>query len=156
MRHTFVVASLVLGLAACGKGAIPSATNAVGIDPSSNLGGDRLPVQQPGEAYGHQPVPLTGLIVLQDDGCWTVDLGDGARLVVFPPGYTQHPDNGSVMVGPDGTIVESATVIDAVGGVVPTARFPGVPDGYWGNYLTFCRPEVQEFVVLDALEPASS
>jgi len=129
---------VVLGLAACGN--------------ESTIAGDRLPVQQPGEDYGHQSVPLTGLILLQDDGCWTVDLGDGDRLVVFPQGFTQDPNDGSLIVGPDGTIVQSATVIDAMGGVVPSSQLADGSDGYWGGYLAFCNPEVQDFVVLDALE----
>ncbi len=158
MKHSAVAVSfsmaMIIGLSGCGDGALPASTRLGAVDPSPNLGGDRLPVQQPGEDYGHQSVLLTGTIGLQDDGCWTIDLGDGARLVVLPPGYTMDSDNGSVMVGPDGTVVENAMVVDAVGGVVPVSLFPGVPDGYWGNYLTFCRPELQEFVVLDTLGPA--
>lgn len=148
------LAVLILGLAACGEG--PSSSSSAGADSGSlsNLGGDRLPAQVPGEDYGHHPVQLTGVIALQAGGCWTIDLGDGARPVVFPAGYTKPPDDGAVMEGPDGQTVESGMAVDALGGVVPAVVFPGVPDGYWGNYLSSCDPEIQEFVVLDTLEPA--
>ncbi len=148
------VAVLIFGLAACGEGSSLFSTVDAGVDPSSNLGGDGLPVQVSGEDYGHRPVLLTGVLTLQDGGCWAIDLGDGPRLVVFPAGYTKPADDGAVMRGPDGTIVASGMVVDVVGGVVPVAGFPGVPDGYWGNYLSFCRPAIQEFAVLDTLEPA--
>jgi len=148
------LAILLLGLAACGEG--PGSSSSAGADSSSlsTLGGDRLPVQVPGEDYGHQPVQLTGVVALQGGGCWTIDLGDRPRLVVFPAGYTKPPDNGAIVEGPDGQTVESGMAVDADGGVVPATAFPGVPDGYWGNYLSFCNPGTQEFVVLDTLEPA--
>lgn len=147
-------AALIVGVAACGEGSSSSSTVSAGVDTSSNLGGDRFPVQISGEDYGHRPVLLTGVLTLQDGGCWAIDVGDGPRLVVFPTGFTKPPDDGAVMRGPDGTTVASGMAVDAMGGVVPVAGFPGVPDGYWGNYVGFCGPAIREFAVLDTLEPA--
>lgn len=36
-------------------------------------------------------------------------------------------------------------------GTIRCEAMPGVPDGFWGNYLTFCAPEIGEFVVIDLL-----
>lgn len=144
--------------AACGDGieGDPSSGGATAIPGvgSSNLGGDALPVQLPGEDYGHQPQLLTGTLDLQSNGCWTADLGDGPRLVVFPLGYTKPTDDGSLMLAPDGLTVATGMMFDGTGGIVPASGFPGVPDGYWGGYLDFCNPEAREFLILDSIAPA--
>lgn len=124
------------------------------VGSSSNLGGDGLPVQQPGESYGHTSESLVGTLTQQANGCWTADLGDLPRLVIFPIGYSKPAGNGRVMEAPDGTTIRSGMAFDGQGGIVPARSFPGVPDGYWGNYLTFCEPELQEFLVLDSISPA--
>ena len=132
-----------LSFAACGDAALPPETG-------SDLGGDRLPVQHPDEPIDHAATPLTGVFVLQGNGCWTADLGDVPRLVAFPVGYTKPADDGTVMRGPDGTTVASGMAFDAVGGVVRADLLP--VDGYWGNYVAFC--DLPEIVVLDSLAPA--
>ena len=121
---------------------------------ASNLGGDGLPVQKPSEDYGHRSSRVTGTLTLEPNGCWTVDLGDGPRLLVFPQGYDKPPDDGSLMRSPDGMIIRSGMAIDGVGGIVPTDLMPDVPDGYWGFYIGFCDPERPEMAVLDSIEPA--
>ncbi|MDF1596781.1 MAG: hypothetical protein P1T08_11940 [Acidimicrobiia bacterium] len=156
VAHLSVVAAFCFVLAGCGDGVDPlMPPETVGnVGSSSNLGGDGLPVQQPGESYGHSSESLVGTLAQQANGCWTADLGDLPRLVVFPMGYSKPADGGSVMQGPDGTTIRSGMAFDAKGGIVPAQGFPGVPDGYWGNYLTFCDPELQEFLVLDSISPA--
>ena len=115
------------------------------------VGGDALPVQDPSEDYGHESGDIGGTVALDEGGCWTIDLGDGERLLVFPAGYTMHAD-GSLMLSPDGTVdVGDGDVIAARGGVVAAKDFPGVPDGYWGNYLDFCQPPIEELVVVDEI-----
>jgi hypothetical protein len=113
------------------------------------LGGDGLPVKNPAETYGNTSTALTGVVTLESSGCWTVDVGDGAALMVFPEGWVEG-EGGSSMTSSDGglTAADGDTVV-GVGGVVAAASFPGVPDGYWGNYLAFCEPAVEEFVVFD-------
>jgi hypothetical protein len=115
------------------------------------LGGDRLPVQVADEDYGHFAASVTGALHLRSNRCWTVDLGDGDRMVVFPPDYTS---DGAAMVGPDGSTFTDGTEIDAAGGIVLIEGFPGVPDGYWGNYFGFCDPGATEVVVIDELTSA--
>ncbi|MEX0796463.1 MAG: hypothetical protein WD274_07200 [Acidimicrobiia bacterium] len=150
-----LVICLSIVVAACGAGpestgsTVPAETTTT----ISNLGGDRLPVQIPGEEYGHFAASLTGTLHLQSNGCWTVDLGDGDRLVVFPPDYTLASD-GAAMMGPGGVSFSDGMAVDAIGGIVPTEGFPGVPDGFWGNYFEFCDPAAAEAVVVDELTPA--
>lgn len=115
----------------------------------SNVGGDGLPVQLPSESYGNASELLTGVLTLEPGGCWTVDLGDGPRIAMFPEGTTMHPVDGAVMVLPDGTEITDGFSFDGFGGVIPSGSLPGVPDGYWGNYLVYCDPERPEVVVLD-------
>ncbi len=91
----------------------------------SNLGGDRLPVQIPGEPIVHASVPVTGTFILEPNGCWTVDLGDRTRLVVLPVGTTKPPDDGSVLMVPGGVEVSSGLQFDGLGGVVASTSVPG-------------------------------
>lgn len=114
-------------------------------------GGDGLPVQNPSESYGNTSQVIDGVLTLESNGCWTIDLGDGKRLAVFPAGFTKN-ESGLLMSSQDGEIaVASGDEVTARGGVVPAAGFPGVPDGYWGNYLSFCKPDIEEFVVMDEI-----
>jgi len=83
-----------------------------------------IAVQITGESYGHRSTPLTGTTSLEPNGCWTLDLGDYQRLVVFPLGFTS---SGSMVKGPDGTEAFAGSVPDATGGVVATSSLPGVP-----------------------------
>jgi hypothetical protein len=150
-----IVTCISIAIGACGAepestgSTVPSETTST----TSNLGGDRLPVQIPGEEYGHYAGSLAGTIHQQDNGCWTVDLGDGDRLVVFPPDFTKAAD-GAAMVGPGGASFSDGTEVDAVGGIVGTEGFPGVPDGFWGSYFEFCEAAKPEIVVVDELTPA--
>lgn len=150
-----IVTSLSIVVAACGAGpeSAGSTAPAETTTTTSVLGGDRLPVQIPGEDYGHFAGFLTGTLHLQSNGCWTVDLGDGDRLLVFPPDYAMASD-GTTMIAPDGTGFSDGVDVDAMGGIVPVEGFPGVPDGFWGNYLEFCDAAASEVVVVDELAPA--
>lgn len=115
------------------------------------LGGDGLPVKNPSESYGHTVGVIDGVLTLEPNGCWTIDLGDGERLAVFPTGFTKD-ESGRLMSSEDGEIeVGSGDEVTARGGVAPAAGFPGVPDGYWGGYLSFCKPAIEEFVVMDEI-----
>lgn len=156
MRRVSGYISLVVGfglvVAACGQ--VPEAVEAPSPSTSattqSNLGGDGLPVQNPGEDYGHFPRPLTGLLELDSKGCWTVDLGDQPRLVVFPSGYSRG-DDGASMIGPNGDVFTSGVDVDVLGGIVAVEGFPGTPDGFWGGYFEFCSSTSPEVVVVDHL-----
>jgi hypothetical protein len=153
---SFVIVTC-LSVAIAGCGAEPEFTGSTApsetTSTTSNVGGDRLPVQVPGENYGHFAGSMTGTLHLQSNGCWTVDLGDGDRLIVFPPDFTKASD-GAAMVGPSGASFSDGADVDALGGIVGTEGFPGVPDGFWGNYFQFCEAASPEIVVIDELMPA--
>jgi hypothetical protein len=153
-----VMVSLGSLLASCGNGvddhgSTPTAT-AVTTTTEANLGGDGLPVRVPGKDYGHHPTALTGTLVLEPSGCWTVDLGDFPRIVMFPEGFTRLELDGSVMVSPDGSTFLPWMAVDARGGIVAAGSLPGVPDGFWGNYLAYCASPSDQVVVLDSVVPA--
>lgn len=150
-----IVTCLSIVVAACGAG--QESTGSTGpaetTSTTSNLGGDRLPVQIPDEDYGHFAGSVTGTLHLQSNGCWTVDLGDGDRLIVFPPDYTLASD-GAAMMSPGGASFGDGLDVDAIGGIVPADGFPGVRDSFWGNYFEFCDPDASEVVVVDEVTPA--
>ena len=120
-------------------------------DGEQALGGDRLPVKVASEVYPETDTELTGVASLDDDGCWMVDIGDGKRLLVFPEGFVED-ESGAAMVSSDGSQrVTSGSQLAFIGGPFVAEAMPEVPDGFWGNYLAFCAPEVGEFVVIDLL-----
>jgi hypothetical protein len=41
---------------------------------------------------------------------------------------------------------------EGVGGTAGAATLPGVPDGYWGLYLTFCDQTGTEVLVLASID----
>jgi hypothetical protein len=112
-------------------------------------------VQVPGETYGHHPTLLTGVIGQKPNGCWTIDLGAGPQLVVFPAGFIAAPDDASVFQGPDGTLVTAGMAVDGRGGIAPVETFPDVPDGFWGNYRTYCDRDTATFVGSTRCRPRS-
>ncbi len=151
-----LLACLSIATTACAAGPELGATT---VPPettttTSNVGGVRLPVQVANEDYGHFAASLTGALHLESNGCWTIDLGDGPRLIVFPPGFTQDADDGSVMVSPDGSTFSDGMDVDATGGIVLIEGFPRVPDGYWGNYFGFCDQGATDVVLVDELTSA--
>lgn len=154
LRRVSGYISLVVGfglvVTACGQ--IPETVEAPSPSTStttqSNLDGDGLPVQNPGEDYGHFSRPLTGLLELDSKGCWTVDLGDQPRPVVYPLGYSKG-DDGVSMIGPNGDVFTSGMEIDVLGGIVAVEGFPGTPDGFWGQYFDSCSSPSPEVIVVD-------
>ncbi|MGA7097322.1 MAG: hypothetical protein WB245_07120, partial [Acidimicrobiia bacterium] len=109
-----MMATVLIG---CSSAGTPSTT-------SSNLGGDRLPVQQDDEAYSHTVADLTGNVIMRSNGCWFIDLGDEERLVVFPVGYTRPASDGSVMVGPEDVVLHSGAQIKGQGGPIGVDLLP--------------------------------
>jgi hypothetical protein len=115
------------------------------------VGGDRLPVQVASEVYPETDTEFTGVASLNDGGCWTIDIGDGQRLAVFPEGFVKD-EFGTAMVSADGQVqVTHGSRLEFIGGPFVADAMPGVPDGFWGNYLAFCNPEIAEFVVIDLI-----
>lgn len=147
---TSALAMSALFIGACG---VPASNEGPTTTNASNLGGERLPVQIPEEDYGHAHASLTGRLNLGSNGCWTIDLGDGPRPVIFPAGFTESED-GSAMLAPDASSFVDDTAVDASGGIVGSQTLPGGPDGFWGNYLAFCEPDREEVVVADSIQPA--
>jgi hypothetical protein len=126
---------------------------AVACSSESNMGGDGLPVQNPSESYGHSAEPITGTLTLDSKGCWFLNVDDVEHLIVFPRGFTQASE-GVAMVGPDGTRFAPGSAVSGSGGVVSIDGFPGVPDGYWGGYFVFCKPDPAEVLVIDSMVPS--
>jgi len=91
-----------------------------GCSASSSLGGDRLPVKSPAEEYGNPSQPMSGSVSLEANGCWTIDLGEGAR----PHCALFGPKNGLLYVTTE--LQNSITIIDPatlqILGQVPTGR----------------------------------
>lgn len=141
------IVATALIVASCGMG--PSL-----IDPDSNLGGDRLPVKAAGEEYGNPTRPLTGRLALGDTGCWTIDLGDVPRLLIFPEGFVKPADNGASMAGPDGTRFLNGMLVDLEGGLVAASTLTDGDEGYWGSYIPYCDPASGEVVIADDLMTA--
>jgi hypothetical protein len=157
---TVLMVGLFLVASACGGGAgVSASTSSSTTTPrtdttASNIGGDGLPVQVRGETYGHHATPLSGRIELEPNGCWTIDLGDGPRLAIFPEGYVKDASDATRLVATNAMDIVDGVSLDARGGLIPAEALPAVPDGYWGGYLAFCKPVRNEVVVLDSVEPA--
>ncbi len=126
----------------------------VGIS-ESNLGGDGLPVQIESQPIPHRSEPVEGVIQLHDDGCWAAEIDATELLTILPVGFAEPPDDGAVMCSPDGTRFVDGMVFEGFGAVVPIELLPGVPDGFFGGYLSFCDPEAQQVIVLDSIRPVS-
>ena len=149
-HHRVATATAIIAIliAACGD------DRPLPLDPASNVAGDRLPVQLPGEIVDGAAVAVTATVHLDERGCWFIDLDDSRRILVFPEGFTPASDDATLMVGSDGTVVTNGMLVDGLGVASPVSVLPGVPDGYWGSYLKFCEPGAVEVAVLDRLVPA--
>ncbi len=145
---TAIAAVLIIG--ACGDPLVdlPLSTTST---TESNLGGDGLPVQNPGEEYQHVAMPLTGTLGLEANGCWIIDLGDGPRLLIFPEGFEKPAGDGASMLGRDGRRFVDGMSVDVSGGFVEAETLPGGADGFWGGYVAFCSPERRDIVIADAM-----
>ncbi len=159
MRRSLSVGTAIVALGAvlvaCAEGAGPGTTLASTTTTTthSGLGGDRLPVQLPTEEYGHFRASITGDLVLEPNGCWTITLNGQKRVVVFPVGFEKSAD-GLAMLSPDQTRFESGAAVDGTGSPTQVVSLPDGPDGYWSNYLAFCDPTANEVVVLDEVDRA--
>lgn len=162
------VALLAVVVAACGTdGSDPSepaptaTTSTTGTIPpppdtttttAASQGGFGAPVKTAGEFAG-TAYPVRGALELAGDGCWFLDTGNGRFLVVFPAGFEHASDDPTVMTGPDGLSYTTGTTIDGHASVVFPEELPGGPDGRWGNYRDFCRPDDRRTLVFDAVQP---
>ena len=151
IKSMIAVVAVVAVIAACGTE--PTPVVALG-GPEDNTAGFGAPARAPGEflssAAAHR---VTGELLLAPNGCWYADLGtDMQRLVVFPAGFVQDPDDGAMVKSPEGHEFGSATAVDGIVRIVQAEALPS--DGKWDGYLTFCNPEVGELAVFDAMDPA--
>jgi hypothetical protein len=140
----------VLLLAACGTLSLPAASD------QSNLGGDGLPVQTEDQQILHDAHPVTGVLRLQPNGCWTVEADGTQMVVIFPIGFLKPPDDGRSMQSPDGFFFSDGSSFEGMGSAVPVGRLPGYPDGLFGDYLAFCGPDTPEVFVLDSIDRADT
>jgi len=118
----------------------------------SNVGGEAEPVQRPSEDYPHNAQPIEGTIDRHADGCWTIDIGEGSIVAIFPSG-TETTQLPASVVTSAGTEIPSGERIVGTGGTLAASDLPGAPDGFWSNYLAFCDPSASRVFVIDALSP---
>lgn len=117
-------------------------------------GGMALPQQRDGEAYPGDRVPVTGTVVLQPNGCFRLRTAAGTRLVVWPRGSRQDPQDGATVRLPSGEPLRDGDPVTGSGLDFPISGLTGVPDGYWGSVVTFCAPADATVLVLDDVRPA--
>lgn len=155
MRAIVSLVALTLLLAACGIDEGTASTNPTTNGPvpttENNEGGFGAPSQAPGEFDLGPGRPVVGTLQLADDGCWYAELNGTPRLAVFPLGFDLNPETGGELVDATGTVYRDGDRFDATASVVWEADIPGGVDGRWGNYIAFCRPELDELIVFDSL-----
>lgn len=154
MRQTPLIVVLVtaIGLASCGPGASnrdDTGRSETTTTASSNIGGEVVPVQRVDERYPHPSGAISGVIDLQPNGCWTIDVGEGPQLALFPVGYEMTNVDEWTMGPAGGPNIPSGTTIGAVGGPTEVGSLPGGSAGFWANYLAFCDPSASHVIILD-------
>ncbi|MGB8362746.1 MAG: hypothetical protein WCE80_15205 [Acidimicrobiia bacterium] len=113
------------------------------------LGGDGLPVQNPSKSYGHTTGEVESVLTLESTGCWTIDLGDGKRLAVFPAGFTKD-ETGRHMRSSDGAVVVGGgDKVAAPGWRRPVRRLSRGARRLLGQLPDVLEPAIEEFVVMD-------
>ena len=136
-RTTAVVVAVLTSLAVTGCGG-----------DRDDKGGSGLPTPRPGESYPGDALTVSGTVV-NDRGCFEVDVAGTPRLIVWPSGSDVLHDDASVVVLPDDTRVTAGDRITADGVLYPVASLQGFPDGYWGQNVLFCTPQATHVLVLD-------
>ena len=69
--------------------------------PESNEGGFGAQVDAGSEFSVPSPRPFAGVLRLAGNGCWRLETGDGAGMLVFPAGW-RVGDDPTIMLAPDG------------------------------------------------------
>lgn len=141
-----VLALVLVGLGGC--------SSSGGSSPEGNEGGMGVPQQRPGESYPGARGPVDGAVALQSNGCFRIETAAGSRLVVWPRGTRQDPQDGAVLRLPSGDRLGDGDRVTGTGLELPVTGLPGVPDGYWGSVVTFCAPDDATVLVLDEVRPA--
>lgn len=136
-RAAAIAAVTVVGLAMAGCGG-----------DSDNKGGAGLPTPRPGESYPGEARTVSG-IVINDRGCFEVEVAGSPRLIVWPSGSDVLSDDAGVVVLPDDTRITAGDRITGDGVLFPVASLQGYPDGYWGQNVSFCTPQATHVLVLD-------
>ena len=108
-----------------------------------------LPNHRRGETYPGARGPVGGTVALQPNGCFRLDTPAGGRLVVWPRGAEQDPDDATAILLPTGRRLHDGDRVAGTGLEYPAAALPGVPDGYWGGVVSFCAPKDRTVLVLD-------
>ena len=121
--------------------------------PGPSTGGPGLPVRLPSDDYTGEPVSGEGELVLGDEGCFRVDLGEGPRFAIWPEGFTT---GGDAVVDASGTRLEGGDRLAVSGLLMPYDELVAIegPDGYWANVAGFCIGDDDAVLVLDEVTPA--
>ena len=132
-------AAVLLALAGC-AGADDLAGFGLAVQPEEGIAGPRGPV--------------TGVLRVERNGCFTLEGADGARRWVLWPRDAQHDDD-HVRLG-DGTRVGDGAVLVGEGTFVDATALPDwSADGYYGSFGRFCAADELGVVVLDEVRPGS-
>jgi len=111
------------------------------------LAGFGLPVQ-PEEGVPGPRRPVSGVLRVEHNGCFTLEDAGGARRWLVWPRDARHDDD-HVVLG-DGTAVGDGAVLVGEGARVDAAALPDfTSDGYYGSFGRFCGADELGVVVLD-------
>ena len=145
MRRFAVLAVLVaLVVAACGSETLPADADSTTLPPE----GSELPTRRGGEEYRYNPTILSGVLTAGE--CWTLDLGDGPRPVIFPVGFAAAADG---VADPASEVLRAGTGVDGMGGIVTLTELPARDDASLDPVIG-CVPEAREAIVFENLAPA--
>jgi hypothetical protein len=146
-----VTAVLLTGCgASAASSARPASSSAADLATDTTAGGP-FPHQLDGETYPGKRAPVTGRVVLRDNGCLLVTAEGVSRFAIWPRGAGQDPQDGRVVLLADGSRVGPDDMVSASAAVLPVSALAGVPDGYWGGRLSFCVPKATDVLVLDTV-----
>jgi hypothetical protein len=117
--------------AALGGAALAACSS--GDDRADDRGGMNLPAQRDGESYPGARGPVAGTVARQPNGCFRLATPTGTRLVVWPRGSGQDPQDGAVIRLASGRRLHDGDRVSGTGLEFPVTGLAGVPDGYWGG-----------------------
>lgn len=142
---------LVPALSVLGLGAVLLVGCSGDSGSSDNKGGGPLPNQRAGETYPGARAEVAGQVLLTGNGCLYVVVDGVRRFAVWPAGAVQDKDDATAVRLVDGPQIRPGDSVNGSAALMPAGDLAGMPDGYWGQQVTFCAPEDAEVLVLDTV-----
>lgn len=129
-------AAVVLGVAACG---------------SESQAGFGMPTQDGVGRVPGERTDVEGVLRVEDNGCFTIELDDGTRRWVVWPGGTEMDDDVAVL---GATRATDGDRLSGRGVVVDASALPEWenPDSYGHAFGSFCDAGVLGVVALDEVD----